>query len=280
MKPFRLGAARGVFAFPMWILMLAGMVLGSARASAGDEADYEKLVSEKSPAVVTVKFVMKIKGAQGEAESEGETSGVMIEAEGIVLCSNSQLGGGPMVRQGVSATPTEIKVLIGDDTQGIDARLIARDSELDLSWLRSKEPGDKKFAHVDLAAKTTPRPGDRIYSLVRLGKFFDRAISVRESRLGGVAKKPRQLLIPSPSLGDLGLPVFSASGEFVGLTVVQLPDAEELQAATSMTPYTGARGLILPAAEIAKATARAKEADEKGDAAPKAEDESEKPKTP
>jgi hypothetical protein len=170
------------------------------------------------------------------------------------------------MRPGVSATPSEIKVLIGDDTQGLDARLIARDSELDLCWLRIKEPKERKFACVELARAASPKLGERLYTLTRLGKYFDRALVVRETRLGGLARKPRNLLVPSPSLGDLGLPVFSERGEIVGLTVVQLPDAEELQAASSMTAFTGARGLILPAAEIAKATKRAKDADEKGDA--------------
>lgn len=247
------------------VLLAAFFVPAPIRAA--DEADFEKLVSEKSASVVIVKFVMKITGAQGEAENEGEAAGVMIEADGVVLSSNSQLGGGPMMRPGVSATPTEIKVLIGDDTQGIDARLIARDSELDLCWLRIKEPKDRKFACVELSKAATPKLGERLYTLTRLGKYFDRATVVRETRLGGVAKKPRSLLVPSPSLGDLGLPVFSVGGEIVGVTVVQLPDAEELQAASSMSAFTGARGLILPAAEIAKATKRAKDADEKGDAA-------------
>jgi hypothetical protein len=251
---------------PTALPILVAVLFAQAPVRAAEGIDFEKMVAEKSQAVVTVKFVMKIKGAQGEAENESEAAGVMIESDGVLLCSNSQLGGGPMMRPGVSATPTELKVLIGDDTQGIDARLIARDSELDLCWLRIKEPKDRKFACVELAKAALPKLGERLYTLTRLGKYFDRALVVRETRLGGVAKKPRSLLVPSPSLGDLGLPVFSESGELVGVTVVQLPDAEELQAASSMSAFTGARGLILPAAEIARATKRAKDADEKGDA--------------
>lgn len=248
------------------LLACALPLFAAAGPAYAAEADFEKLLTDKSAAVVTVKFVMKIKGAQGEAESESEAPGVMLESDGLLVSSNSQLGGGPMMRPGVSATPSEIKILIGDDTQGVDARLIARDSELDLCWLRIKDPKDRKFACIELAQAAAPKIGEKLYTLTRLGKYFDRALVVRETRLGGMARKPRSLLVPSPSLGDLGLPVFSERGDIVGITVVQLPDAEELQAASSMSAFAGARGLILPAAEIVKATKRAKDADEKGDA--------------
>lgn len=257
-------------------LLAAWLTLPAAQA---DEADYAKLSAEKSPACVMVKFVLKIKGAAGEMDNESETNGVMIEPDGLVLCSNSQLGGGPLMRPGVQATPTEIKILVGDDTQGLDARLVARDSDLDLTWLRIKQPGERKFAAIDLTRSAAPKLGERLYTLVRLGKYFDRAVVLREIRLGGETKKPRHLYVPSASVGGLGLPIFSAAGEFVALSVVQLPDAEELQNATSMTAYAGGNGILLPAAEVAKATQRAKESDTGEDKAaePDKKDAGEKP---
>lgn len=237
---------------------------------ADDAVNYEAIVSSAAGSTVTVKFVMKIKGAQGEAENETEAPGIMIADDGLVLCANSQMGGGPMVRPGMSATPSEIKILIGDDNQGLDARLMARDSELDLCWLKIKEPGTRKFATVNPAKQPGKGLGEPICSLIRLGKYFDRAVVVREARVGGLVSKPRSLIAPSPIFGEAGLPVFNAKGEFLGMTVVQLPDAEELQAATSMNAFNGFRGLILPAADIERATKRAREADEKGDAAPSA----------
>lgn len=231
------------------------------------EADFEKLTTEKSAALVTVKFVLQFKGGAGEGEDEREVTGVMIQADGLVLCSNSQFGGGPLMRPGVSATPKDIKVLIGEDTAGLDARLVARDTELDLTWVKIKVPGERKFATVDLAKAATPKVGDKLFTILRLGKYFDRATVVRELRVGGVARKPRSLFIPSQALAAPGMPVFAGSGEIVGVAVLQLPDAEELAAATNMSAFAGSQGLILPAAEVAKATKRALEADTGEDAA-------------
>ncbi|GMU84403.1 MAG: hypothetical protein AMXMBFR47_42730 [Planctomycetota bacterium] len=255
-------------------VLIGAVLLGGAAARASDEVDFEtfdRLLKVRGPACVTIKYVLKVKGAQGEFEDERESSGVMIEADGLVLTANSQLGGGPFVRAGVSAVPTNIKVLIGDDTQGIDARVVARDTELDLSWLKLKDIGDRKFVFVDLSKAAAGRLGERLYTFMRLGKFFDRALTIRETRIGGTTKKPRSLYIPSPAVGGLGLPMFNAAGEIVAFTVMQLPDAEELEAATSMTAYTGGNGILLPAAEVAKATARAKEADTGEDAAAESE---------
>lgn len=249
-------------------LLVLGLIVGAADpVRAGGEADYEKLVKERGSTCVVIKYVLKVKTGQGEFERERESAGVMIEADGLVVSASSQLGGGPMVPAGVSAVPTDIKVLIGDDTQGIEARVIARDSELDLTWLKLKGVGDRKFEFVDLTKPAAAKLGERLYTFTRLGKYFDRALTVHETRVGGTTKKPRHLYVPSDSPGGYGLPVFNADGQIVAFSVLQLPDAEELEAAQDMTAYTGANGILLPAAEVAKATVRAKEADTGEDAA-------------
>ena len=58
-----------------------------------------------------------------------------------------------------------------------------------------------------------------------------------------------------------GLPVFTADGTLLGLFVVQMPETQEaltaIASGNSMQDMAG--GLILPTAEVAKATNRAKE---------------------
>src|SRR5574337_893034 len=78
------------------LLLLTGLIAGLAGgltppARAEDEADFEKMLADKSPALVTVKFVLKTKSAFGENETEREVTGVMIEPDGLVLCANSSL---------------------------------------------------------------------------------------------------------------------------------------------------------------------------------------------
>jgi S1-C subfamily serine protease len=231
----------------------------SPTAAAQQAEDFQKLLAEKAPAIVTVKFVLKMKGRWGETEDEREVSAAMIEPDGLVLCSNSMLGGfGRWGRtEGTTITPTDIKVLIGDDTEGRDAKLIARDSELDLTWIRIEDPGDGGFAFVDLSASNTPSIGEELYSIMRLGKYFDRVPVVREGRLGGITRKPRALYIPTSGGASVGLPVFNSKGAVVGVAIMQQPDPEETEGGGA--GWYGPSRVILPAADAFKATKRAKE---------------------
>lgn len=260
------------------MVCLAAVLLAAEPAPADATTDYEKLVKEKAAAYVAVKYVLKVEGAFDDSADEAETTGIMIDTKGLVLCGNAALGGGSFGRYGGSR-PTEIKVLVGKDTEGLPATLLARDSELGLAWIQVKEPPSEDFAFIDFAKATTPKLGQRLLGLRRMGKYFDRAVVVSEGRVAGQTKKPRELLVPSEGLqAGWGLPVFAEDGSVVGVFVMQMPDEAE-QSGDFFSFMGGAQdmfgGLILPAAEVVKATKQARET--KGEGGPK-EDAKEEPK--
>lgn len=114
-----------------------------------------KVIAERAAALVTVKFVLAVEGGPGgENELEAEAGGLMIDGTGLVLVSNLEMGGSPG-RQRARAQAKNIKVLVGDDTEGVDAKLIGRDSELELAWVQIDTPADKAYAAVDLAKGAT-----------------------------------------------------------------------------------------------------------------------------
>jgi len=242
--------------------MILSVVSGALARAEGD-ALYSKLLAEKSPVLVTIKFVLKMQGQFGDRESEAEATGVMIDPSGLVLCGNSQLGMPAFMRRFGTATPTDLKVLVGDDTEGLKATVLARDTELDLAWVKIKDPGDRKFAFLDLSQLHNPVLGERLFSLRRMAKYFDRATTMSEGRLSGRTRKPRELLVPSGDLSvEPGLPVFTADGHVVGVAVLQMPDDEEREGNPMAFIGVGrdiSRGLILPAGEVARATLRARE---------------------
>lgn len=214
--------------------------------------------------VVSVKMSLKYEGSFGEHEQERETTGVIIDDSGLVLCSNSQTGGVPPSMQdrmtGVTVTPREIKVFVDNDSEGLDAKLIARDSELDLAWIRITDLKNTKLAAVDLTAGATPALGEDMVGVGRLSKYFDRAPMLTFCRVASIVKKPRHLFIPS-DMNDLGIPVLTAAGKLVGVTIVQLPEVDEDndESMRAQLRGLGASMVILPAADVASATKRALE---------------------
>jgi S1-C subfamily serine protease len=226
-----------------------------------DGPEYKKLIDGTGPAVVTVKFVLKIEGNDmGRGENETEISGIVIDPTGVILCSNVQTGGLVAMMGGGAANPTDMKVLIGDDTEGKKARLLTRDSELDLAWVKLDEPPTSPLKFVDLSKGVAPTVGQRLLSLGRMGKYFDRVPVVGDGRIIGETNKPRHLFIPDNSLasgrGDLGAPVFTTDGTVVGIIIVQFPE-EGAEGGGAGPRDAGA--MVLPAAEVAKATKRAME---------------------
>jgi S1-C subfamily serine protease len=165
-----------------------------------------------------------------------------------------------------TATPTDIKVLIGDDVEGVPADLVARDTELDLAWLRIKDPREEAYACIEFAEGASVEMGTPVVGIRRMGKYFGRIAVILEGRVGGVARKPRDLYVPTGDLAsEFGIPVFTKSGQVVGMTVLQLPGAEDMESDAS-SKFGGLSGLqesaggfILPAADVAKASCRALE---------------------
>lgn len=259
------------------------IVAGAAEVTAGGETtEYPRLLRDKGSALVTVKFVLKVKmggmmAGMGEQESENEITGVMINPKGLVLCSNTQLGGfaamlsrmmGPMGAD-MTATPTDLKVLIGDDAEGRDAQLLARDSELDLAWVKLDDPGDKPFSHLDFTKGVKPEIGQRVISLKRMGKYFARTVVVAGGWITGVTSKPRDLFVASTDIAmSHGVPVFTVDGRIVGFTVTQAPDEGDVGAnpmamlGRMSNMQEMMTGFILPADELAKATRRALKSNE------------------
>jgi S1-C subfamily serine protease len=233
----------------------------STAAQAPLAEDWAKVLDERSPSLVTVKFVLKFEPA-GE-QQETEISALVIDSKGLLLASNFQTGGFPPLIQarmsGMTATPTEMKVLIGDDVEGVPAKLIARDSELDLAWIQIDESAGKTYTAVDLSKNTKPAVGDTLLTINHLGKFFDRAPVIKTTRMGGSTKKPRALYIPADNAiaGEFGTPVFATDGSIVGFTAMQLPEAEDVEGGDTAREYMTA--VILPADALVRATKRALE---------------------
>lgn len=251
------------------ILAATAAVLLAAPAALAQDAQPKPspiaaIADAHSKSVVSIKMSLKYEGSFGEHEQEREVTGVIIDPTGLILCSNSQSGGVPPSMQdrmsGVTVTPRDIKVFVGDDTEGLEGKLIARDSELDLAWVKISDLKGTALSSIDLATGVTPALGDEMVGIGRLSKYFDRAPILTFCRVAAFVKKPRSLVLPS-DMNDLGIPVFTGGGKLVGITIIQLPEVEEDndEGMRSQLRGLGASMVILPAADVANATKHALE---------------------
>ncbi|UCE61627.1 MAG: trypsin-like peptidase domain-containing protein [Phycisphaerales bacterium] len=250
-------------------------------ASADDGASYQRLIDSRADVIVTVRFVLNMKmggaGGFGDQETESEIPGVMIDPDGLVLCSNTQFGGitgmikrmmGSMPGFDLTAEPSDIKVLIGAEENELDAELVARDVELDLAWVQIKNDEKAKYKALDLADSTEVKIGQQIMAVRRLGKYFDRHPEVHTDTISAQVERPRKLWMTQYGLSaSYGLPVFTSDNKFVGIVVLQAPDDDEGPGEFNPFAMMGSmsnmqdmfRGAILPAPKLVKATKRARE---------------------
>lgn len=221
---------------------------------------YEAITEATLGSLVRVKCVMTMESPWGgEAEEqEMELSGTLISADGNVLLANSMLGGlYSRMYGGVQTTLRDIKVLVGDDTEGLDATIVARDTDRDLCWLTLDEKPAEPLPFLDITAEAErPIPGQSVFQTTRLGEFFARAPVVNEAYISAELSTPRDLLYIGSSSLEVGLPAVDRTGAFVGFVITQMPDSDELEASGGMggswsESYIWA---VLPAAEVVKAT--------------------------
>ncbi|MCP4045901.1 MAG: serine protease [Gammaproteobacteria bacterium] len=258
-------------------MLIAG--LSPIASSAAENLDIAGLMKERSAALVTVKYVLAVNmgGSRGnqENENENELTCTMIRADGLIVCSNNQLGGfvniltriSGQLGKTMSATPKNFEVIVDSHEQAFDAEIIAVDTELDIAWIQITDTRDTSFSFVDFSTGATVDIGDTVITLRRTGNHFGRTLVAGRNHVGGITDKPRKLyLLESAFANGGGLPGFDGNGKVIGLMVTQLPEATETSGAGMGFMGSGMAniqealsGVILPAREIAKATQRAME---------------------
>ncbi len=232
-----------------------------------------KLTDQHAPCIVTVEFISKESFMGQERKNEMEATAVMVSPDGLVLAANSRLQGmmsmamsmgGAALGGMMGGMPTpqsdteDLKIIIGDDdSEKYEAKLIARDSDLDLAWVQITDTKGQTFKYVDFQNSVLLEVGDSYYTISRMGERFDRVPLVSSASIAAVVQNPRPLLVGSGTM-SWGGPVFSADGKVAGFVVTQPPEPGE-EGAMSLESMMSMTGFILPAKKIVKAMEQARE---------------------
>lgn len=236
------------------VAVLAGVSAG--RADEGAVATGRAVAEKHRDAIVEVALVLKIKavmsGREGNAqEHKIETHGVVIDPSGLTVISNvatdpmAMFGGEEAEESGfkMDAMVTDVKIVLADGKE-YPSKLVLRDKDLDLAFVRPDEAG-LKLPALDLKEGPEPKLLDEMVSLSRMDRSANREPVVTLGRIVSVIRKPRVRYV----LGDYvdpGSPVFDASGQILGLALMR-PGGSGMSRRMSMSSMMPA---VLPCADI------------------------------
>jgi S1-C subfamily serine protease len=251
--------------------VLALLAYGPDPARGDELARQGRAIFEQHhPAVVTLQLAMKTRfsfGGRGESggESRSEATATVISPEGLTVTSLSSIDPSAMFgRIGamlgeddgqfrMESEITDLKILLPDGTD-LPAEIVLRDRDLDLAFLRPKNPPAQPMPWVDLRKAGTAEVLDPVVTLTRLGRAAGRAHAASFERIAAVVRRPRLFYVPGDTITTttLGSPVFTLDGQVLGLCVMRR--AAGASRALSVLAIQGddQTGIILPAADILK----------------------------
>jgi hypothetical protein len=230
-------------------LMIALPALAALPRPAGaQQADaLAALLDRTAPSVVTVKVVIKTEvmmmGQGQNEESRAELQGIVVGDGGLIMISNAEISAERMkdalagipqaAMMDLKVTPTDFKVIFGNEQEEHPAFLVAKDTKLDLAFVQVEDVGARKLAPVDFAHGADCSVGEEVVAISRLRKGYDYAPYLAIARISGAIRKPRTAWTVDGELSGYGLPVFTVSGDVVGVLVTLAPTTKEENAGSS-----------------------------------------------
>ena len=213
--------------------MMAAGLLGALTTvvvtAAPDLESTARATAEQSgKAVVTIRLVLKLKSGGQEHEQKMEAPGVVIDPAGLTLASASSIDPSGAFRRMVDAQrqrvsiESEVKepVILLEDGTELEAAVVLKDTDLDLAFIRPRDPG-LKLAAVNLKPRSGTVPLlTRIYVLGRLSKLANRALSVATGEVRAYVRGPAPYYVTDgESSSFVGSLAYTADGAPLGLFV-------------------------------------------------------------
>lgn len=250
------------------MLALAAL-MAAPLASAADGPLKEKalaLTASNKDSVLFLTAVVELEVTAGEnptkkEERKVEMLGTVINKDGLIVAPLSALDvasavdgrsintpQGP-VKLSAKANTKEVKIILPDGSEAA-AKVVAKDPDLDLAFVRPEKPESVKLIPVDTTNTATLNKLDDVIVLGRLGKDLNREPVTMTSEIISVISKPRVFgRIGAPSLG---MPVFNAEGKLLGIGINRFPAKGDDNSAAPAT------NVLLPVADLLESASQAK----------------------
>ena len=254
-----------------WILVLLALVTpaGTVRAQSPEERTAARdVIARRSDTMVTVLATLKARMSQAGRDRPSpdqavQASATVIESNGLSVLALSSIDPGNLMAKNPAFAATQmkfetelsdVKMRLVDGTE-VPAKIVLRDSDLDLLFVRPVAAPDKPMPSADAIAPAF-NVLDPVVLLQRLGEVASWKTSAGIATIDVVVEKPRRfyLLSTTATSNGLGGAVFDLKGQFGGIvTLRQSSDARHnalngMQGGLLQT--LGMVAAIVPAADV------------------------------
>lgn len=251
----------------VWVFVLMTLLATTAQAQTDPRGAAREVVKKWQAAVVTVRVVLKTRMSMGGREMQSsddtvETIGTVIDPSGLTVMSLGMLNPGAMMtkmmgsmggdqKMEITSEPSDLKMRLPDGRE-IPAKIVLRDEDLDLAFIRPTAKVDKPLVAVNLSDGGTPATLDQVVVLSRLGRVGGWAPGAALFDIGAIIEKPRTFFVLSGPAASMGAPAFLPNGKVVGLLTLRQVDAGRPSMMSMMggTESLGLLAVILPAADV------------------------------
>lgn len=257
---------------------LAAVMVAAPIGAQDDRAAAREIVKRWQSAIVNVRVVLKMRMSVGGREMQSmdesvETVGTVIDPAGLTVLSLGSLNPGAMMNRLMSSSgsgqermefgsePTDVKLRLADGRE-LAARIVLRDEDLDLAFLRPTVKPEKPLVAVDLSDDGRPAMLDPVVILSRLGRVGGWTPAASLQTIGAIIDRPRTFyVIETGGTGTVGTPAFTTSGKIVGLLTMRSIQTGRAGIFSMMggTESLGLLPVILPAADVREISKQAPE---------------------
>ena len=250
-----------------------------AYAQTPDErAAARDLLTKRGDAVVTVRATVKMRGMPGPGGAEAmedtvQANAVVLDGTGLTVTALSQLDPSDMITRLIGSMPgaPEMKLSVDQSNirirlnsgQEVPAKIVLRDKDLDLIFLRPTDAPASPMASVDMTMPGKAQAADLVLVVQRFGEITGWKTGVSFGSVQAVVERPRTMYVVAAGNaggGGLGSAVFDTGGRFLGVIVMRSQSTGRTGMFSMMQGSEGAGMLpvVLPVEEIAELAKQAK----------------------
>jgi hypothetical protein len=241
----------------MLMAVIAVGLLAAPIDAQDDRAAGREIVKKWQGAIVNVRVVLKMRVSVGGREMQSmdesvETVGTVIHPSGLTVLSLGALNPGAMMNKMMGGGGNgQERMEFGSEPS--DVKLVLRDEDLDLAFLRPTIKPDKPLVAIDLADEGRPAILDTVVVLSRLGRVGGWTPAASLQTIGAIIERPRTFyVIETGSANGVGTPAFTTGGKVVGLLTMRSVQSGRpgMFSMVGGTEGVGLLPVILPAADV------------------------------